>query len=175
MLSNILNIYCKNIFNNFLIAESCRTRIHLFKKLPSPAPAPAPVPESRNAPVLHRTQQSLSPKIWVGYGSLTYQIGSAMWILFLYSILSEVTLSVTSLIDMSFFITSTNVIFDLCLPFFFSFPRLGSTHYFSSYEDVGKNLCRTHKHVNTNTSNHVSASDNNKLTKIGRASCRERV
>ena len=26
MLSNILNIYCKNIFNNFLIAESCRTR-----------------------------------------------------------------------------------------------------------------------------------------------------
>ena len=52
MLSNILNIYCKNIFNNFLIAESCRTRTHLFQKLPSPAPAPAP--ESRNAPVLHR-------------------------------------------------------------------------------------------------------------------------
>ena len=50
MLSNILNIYCKNIFNNFLIAESCRTRTHLFHKLPSPAPAP----ESRNAPVLHR-------------------------------------------------------------------------------------------------------------------------
>ena len=88
-----------------------------------------------------------------------------MWILFLHSILSEVMLSVTSLIDMSFFITSTNVIFDLCLPFFyFSFPRLGSTHYFSSYQDVGKNLCRTHKHVNTNTSNHVSVSDNNKLT-----------
>ena len=54
MLSNILNIYCKNIFNNFLIAESCRTRTHLFQKLPSPAPAPAPAPESRNAPVLHR-------------------------------------------------------------------------------------------------------------------------
>ena len=51
MLSNILNIYCKNIFNNFLIAESCRTRTHLFQKLSSPAPAP----ESRNAPVLHRT------------------------------------------------------------------------------------------------------------------------
>ena len=50
MLSNILNIYCKNIFNNFLIAESCRTCTHLFQKLPSPAPAP----ESRNAPVLHR-------------------------------------------------------------------------------------------------------------------------
>ena len=50
MLSNILNIYCKNIFNNFLIAESCRTRTHLFQKLPSPAPAP----ESQNAPVLHR-------------------------------------------------------------------------------------------------------------------------
>ena len=54
MLSNILNIYCKNIFNNFLIAESCCTRTHLFQKLPSPAPAPAPTPESRNAPVLHR-------------------------------------------------------------------------------------------------------------------------
>ena len=53
MLSNILNIYCKNIFNNFLIAESCRTCTHLFQKLPSPAPTPAPVPESRNAPVLH--------------------------------------------------------------------------------------------------------------------------
>ena len=41
----------KNIFNNFLIAESrrTRTRTHLFQKLPSPAPAP----ESRNAPVLH--------------------------------------------------------------------------------------------------------------------------
>ena len=51
MLSNILNIYCKNIFNNFLIAESYRTRTHLFQKLLSPAPAP----ESRNAPVLHRT------------------------------------------------------------------------------------------------------------------------
>ena len=48
----------KNIFNNFLIAESRRTRIRtlLFQKLPSPAPAPAPAPapESRNAPVLHR-------------------------------------------------------------------------------------------------------------------------
>ena len=55
MLSNILNIYCKNIFNNFLIAESCRSCTHLFQKLPSPAPAPAPAPapESRNAPVLH--------------------------------------------------------------------------------------------------------------------------
>ena len=40
----------KNIFNNLLIAESRRTRTHLFQKLPSPAPAP----ESRNAPVLHR-------------------------------------------------------------------------------------------------------------------------
>ena len=39
----------KNIFNNFLIAESRRTHTHFFKKLPSPAPAP----ESRNAPVLH--------------------------------------------------------------------------------------------------------------------------
>ena len=43
----------KNIFNNFLITESRRTRTHLFQKLPSPAPAPAPAPESRNAPVLH--------------------------------------------------------------------------------------------------------------------------
>ena len=58
MLSNILNIYCKNIFNNFLIAESCRTRTHLFQKLPSLAPAPAPAPESRNAPVLHSIQHS---------------------------------------------------------------------------------------------------------------------
>ena len=54
MLSNILKIYCKNNFNNFLIAESHRTRTHLFKKLPSPAPAPAPALESRNAPVPHR-------------------------------------------------------------------------------------------------------------------------
>ena len=53
MLSNILNIYCKNIFNNFLIVESCHTRTHLFQKLPSPAPAPAP--KSQNAPVLHRS------------------------------------------------------------------------------------------------------------------------
>ena len=45
----------KNIFNNFLIAESRRTHTNLFQKLPSPAPAPAtaPEPESRNAPVLH--------------------------------------------------------------------------------------------------------------------------
>ena len=50
MLSNILNIHCKNIFNNFLIAESCRTRTHFFQKLLSPAPAP----ESQNASVLHR-------------------------------------------------------------------------------------------------------------------------
>ena len=52
----------KNIFNNFLIAKSRRTRTHLFKKLPSPAPvpapAPAPAPESRNAPVLHRSSHS---------------------------------------------------------------------------------------------------------------------
>ena len=40
----------KNIFNNFLIAESRRTCTHLFQKLSSPAPAS----ESRNAPVLHR-------------------------------------------------------------------------------------------------------------------------
>ena len=32
MLRNILNIYCKNIFNNFLIAESCR--------VPHPHPSP---------------------------------------------------------------------------------------------------------------------------------------
>ena len=32
MLSNILNIYCKNIFNNFLIAESCRTRTRVPKR-----------------------------------------------------------------------------------------------------------------------------------------------
>ena len=52
MLSNILNIYCKNIFNNFLIVKSCRTYTYLFQKLPSPASTPAP--ESRNALVLHR-------------------------------------------------------------------------------------------------------------------------
>ena len=46
----------KNIFNNFLIAESRRTRTHLFQKLSSPAPAP----ESRNAPVLHSLQSSVS-------------------------------------------------------------------------------------------------------------------
>ena len=40
----------KNIFNDFLIAESRCTRTHLFQKLPSLAPAP----ESRNASVLHR-------------------------------------------------------------------------------------------------------------------------
>ena len=39
-------MYCKKIFNNFLIAESCRTRTHLFQKLPNPTPAP----ESQNAP-----------------------------------------------------------------------------------------------------------------------------
>ena len=60
MLNNILNIYCKNIFNNFLIAESCRTRTHLFQKLQSPAPAPAP--ESWNAPVLHSPRVSNIPK-----------------------------------------------------------------------------------------------------------------
>ena len=68
MLSNILNIYCKNIFNNFLIAESCRTRTHFFQKLPSPtpAPAPAPAPESRNAPVLHRYLYNvLLPIAWI--------------------------------------------------------------------------------------------------------------
>ena len=46
----------KNIFNNFLIAEFRRTRTHLFQKLSSPAPAP----ESRNAPVLHSLQSSVS-------------------------------------------------------------------------------------------------------------------
>ena len=53
----------KNIFNNFLIAESRRTRTHLFKKLPNPAPAPAP--ESRNAPVLHSIQESEFCSIWI--------------------------------------------------------------------------------------------------------------
>ena len=45
----------RNIFNNFLIAESRRTRTHFFQKLPSlaPAPSPAPAPASQNAPVLH--------------------------------------------------------------------------------------------------------------------------
>ena len=61
MLSNILNIYCKNIFNNFLIAESCRTRTHLFQKLPSPAPTP----ESRNTPVLHRNRFGFSVFTWI--------------------------------------------------------------------------------------------------------------
>ena len=69
MLSNILNIYCKNIFNNFLIAESCCTRTHLFQKLPSPAPAPALAPEFRNAPVLHRSL----PKKWYIYDT-TFKI-----------------------------------------------------------------------------------------------------
>ena len=54
MLSNILKNINKNTFNNFLIAESRRTRTHFFQKLPNPAPAPAP--ESRNAPVLHREE-----------------------------------------------------------------------------------------------------------------------
>ena len=63
MLSNILNIYCKNIFNNFLIAESGRTRTHFFQKLPSPAPAPAPAPESRNAPVFHRLVFKAKPTL----------------------------------------------------------------------------------------------------------------
>ena len=49
MLSNILKKYCKNIFNNFLIVESCRTHTHIFQKFPSPAPAP----KSRNTLVLH--------------------------------------------------------------------------------------------------------------------------
>ena len=40
-----------------------------------------------------------------------------MYILFLYSIQSEIILFVTNLIDMSFFIPSTNVIFGLPLPF----------------------------------------------------------
>ena len=67
MLSNILNIYCKNIFNNFLITESCRTCTHLFQKLLSStlAPTPAPAPESRNAPMLHRQE---------GYLMVTVQI-----------------------------------------------------------------------------------------------------
>ena len=67
MLSNILNIYCKNIFTNFLIAESCRIRTHLFQKLLSPAPAPAP--ESRNTPVLHRQL--------VGYLQISVRISHA--------------------------------------------------------------------------------------------------
>ena len=46
-------------------------------------------------------QLSLSPKI-LGLGM--DQIGSITWILFLHSILSEVVLSVTSLIDMFFYI-----------------------------------------------------------------------
>ena len=54
----------KNIFNNFLIAESRRTRTQLFKKLLSPAPAP----KSRNAPVLHRCRDilpSLLLRVWL--------------------------------------------------------------------------------------------------------------
>ena len=62
MLSNILKIYCKNIFNNFLIAKSCRTRTHLFQKLPSPAPVPVSAPESRNTSVLHRPRVKLKRK-----------------------------------------------------------------------------------------------------------------
>ena len=40
----------KNIFNNFLIAESRHSHTLLFQKLLNPAPAP----KSRNAPVLRR-------------------------------------------------------------------------------------------------------------------------
>ena len=61
----------KNIFNNFLIAESRNTHIHLFQNLPSPALAPAPAPESWNAPVLHRLQErsgSASFDLWVTHG-----------------------------------------------------------------------------------------------------------
>ena len=54
MLSNIY----KNIFNNFLIAKSRRTRTLLFQKLPSPASASAP--KSRNAPVLYNRKLSIS-------------------------------------------------------------------------------------------------------------------
>ena len=73
----------KNIFNNFLIAKSrrTRTRTHLFQKLPSPTPAP----ESRNAPVLHRSNLYVSlnevgyeycntPQFW-------YQLNYYTWIL----------------------------------------------------------------------------------------------
>ena len=78
MLRNILNIYCKNIFNNFLIAESCRTRTHFFQKLPSPAPAPAP--ESRNAPVLHSV---CALRLCCMYGFFLCNL--SLWSLFLLS------------------------------------------------------------------------------------------
>ena len=66
----ILNSLYKNIFNNFLIAESCRTRTHLFQKLPSPAPVPAPTPESRNALVLHRW-------VWLNFSVLSFFVSMA--------------------------------------------------------------------------------------------------
>lgn len=64
-------------------------------------------------------QSSLTPKIFgVGYGSSTDQSWSATCIPFCHSILSEVILYVTSLIDMPFFTISTSVIFGLLLLFF---------------------------------------------------------
>ena len=48
----------------------------------------------------------------------------------IYSTLSIVMLSVISLIDMSFYVTSTNVIFFIFAFYHFSFSQLVSTHFF---------------------------------------------
>ena len=56
-------------------------------------------------------------------------LGLATCNLFLHYI-SKVILSVTSLIDVSFCIASTNVIFGLLDLYLFLIPQLGSTHSF---------------------------------------------
>ena len=77
---------------------------------------------------LQQLQQSFSPKISkVSYGSSKNQLGSAPYILFLHSILLEVILNITSLIDMSCFST-TNAFFSPII--LFLFPQLESTHTF---------------------------------------------
>ena len=61
--------------------------------------------------------------------SSTRLVSSVTCILFLHSIPSEIMVSITSLIDMFFLTTATNVIFGPHLPPF-HFPQLKSTHHF---------------------------------------------
>ena len=61
--------------------------------------------------------------------SSTRLVSSATCILFLHSIPSEIMVSITSLIDMFFLTTATNVIFGPHLPPF-RLPQLKSTHHF---------------------------------------------
>ena len=85
--------------------------------------------QKNNRQTTTTTTTTFNPRKKKKKKSSTRLVSSATCILFLHSIPSEIMVSITSLIDMFFLTTATNVIFGPHLPPF-RFPQLKSTHHF---------------------------------------------